>query len=209
MARSGDVLATLGLALAAAACNKTTEYPPGLEPLEDNTAGEPAAVDQLVTVPGMTEDFAFVHGRGWVAAPPGAVWAALHDPEVIVSWRQTDSHTVTPIADTAYELQFTLHYDVDAVITVSGDEDWRYGTILGSPDAPELALVRYQKVFGTVYIDVIEGEIEVTPIDEATTEIALVEHVKAAQGGTAEITTTMQDRFASVLARVRGQPLPR
>lgn len=196
-------------AAGAGGCNTSTEYPPGLEPLEDNTAPDPAGLDQLSTVGGNTPDFAFGHGRGWIDAPAGAVWAALKDPEVVVSWRQTDRHTATPMPDPMYELRFELHYEVDNVITVSWDEDWRYGTLEGTPDAPELALTRYQKVYGTVYIDLIEGSITVTPRDDGTTELALIEHVKASQGGSNEIITTMQDRFASVLARVRGLPLPR
>jgi uncharacterized protein YndB with AHSA1/START domain len=199
----------LAAVIALAACNTSTEYPPGLEPLEDNTAPDPPGIDQLVVVRGDTPDFAFAHGRGWIAAPTGAVWAALKDPEVVVSWRQTDRHQATPMPDPMYELRFELHYEVDNVITVSWDEDWRYGTVVGTPEAPELALVRYQKVYGTVYIDLLEGELEVTPVDDGTTELAMIEHVKASEGGSAEIATTMNDRFASVLAHVRGLPLPR
>jgi hypothetical protein len=200
----------LALALvASAACNKTTDYPAGLEPLEANTAPDPPGIDQLAVVPGDTADYAFAHGRGWISAPAGAVWAAVHDPDVIASWRQTDRYHATPMPDPAYELRFGLHYEVDDIITVSWDEDWRYGTIIGTPEAPELALARYQKTYGTVYIDLIEGSIQVVPIDAATTELEMIEHVAAEQGGSAEITTTLTDRFASVLARVRGLPLPR
>ena len=206
---SPRVVIAFSSAVALAACNESTEYPPGLEPLEANTAPDPAGVDQIAIVPGDTPDYAFAHGRAWIAAPAAAVWAAIKDPEVIVSWRQTDRHVATPTPDPMYELRFELHYEVDDIITVAWDEDWRYGTLAGTPEAPELALARYQKVYGTVYIDLIEGELEVVPLDASTTELAMIEHVDASQGGSAEITTTMNDRFASVLARVRGLPLPR
>lgn len=205
--------AAIALALAAAplGCwgNVATDYPPGLEPLEDNTAPDPAGIDQLAVVTGNMSGYAFGHARGWINAPAEAVWMALQDPEVVVSWRQTSRHLASPMPDPAYEVRFTLHYEVDDLINVSWDEDWRYGTVIGVPVMPELAMARYQKVFGTTFIDLIEGSIQVLPKDQTTTEIQLIEHVDAAQGGTSEIETTARDRFASVVARVHGLPLPR
>jgi len=202
--------ALVGLATATGCWgNVATEYPPGLEPLEDNTAAPAPGIDQISIVQGNSPDFAFAHGRGLVSAPASAVWQAIQDPEVIVSWRQTTQHMATPMPDPTYELRFTLHYDVDDIINVSWDEDWRYGTINGTPDQPELAMTRYQKVFGTTFIDLIEGSIQVIAVDPTTTEIQFIEHVKAAQGGSSEIATTLTDRFASVVARTHGQALPR
>jgi hypothetical protein len=190
--------------------NVATEYPPGLEPLEDNTAPEPGAVDTLVYVSAHSDEFGYdwAHGRGWVAAPMQVVWTALQDSEVIVSWRRTSSHLMTPTPDPAYDLRFTMHYYVDDIINVEWDEDWRYGVVDGSPEEPALAMVRYQKVFGTTFIDLIEGSIQIYPKDAQTTEIEFVEHVDATMAGTREIEISMEDRFASIVARSHGQPLP-
>jgi hypothetical protein len=196
------------LVLAGCWGNVATEYPPGLEPLEDNTAPDPGGLDQLSILPGNMNGYAYAHGRGWVSAPAAAVWLAIQDPEVVVSWRHTTSHMATVTPDPAYELRFTMHYFVDEIVNVEWDEDWRYGTITGMPGTPELAMTRYQKVFGTTFIDLIEGSIQVIAKDPSTTEVQFVEHVDAAQGGTSDITDTFTDRFAAIVARVHGQPLP-
>src|SRR5262249_2837012 len=160
--RPGSVVALLILAamakgllavlfLAGSACfgsDVTTMFPPGLEPLEPSTAGLPPQPDTVAIVTGENSMFTFGHARGRVSAAPGAVWAALKEPAVVASRRQTDSWSYTLDESPLYEYEFTIHYEVDEILTVDWDEDWRYGTIQGTPESPQLAIIRWQKVFG-------------------------------------------------------------
>jgi uncharacterized protein YndB with AHSA1/START domain len=205
------LLISLAVVLAAGGCfgNTETYFPPGLEPLESNTAPLPdPATEGILYTTGKTADYDWAHARAVIHAPAAAVWQALKDPDVLVSWRQTTRHTFVLTPDAIYEFRYMLSYEVDNIITVTWDEDWRLGTIKGTPAAPELGMLRYQKVYGSTFIDLIEGSIQVVEIDDTTTEVQFVEHLKALQSGSAESVTTMQDRFAAIAARAHGQPLP-
>jgi hypothetical protein len=195
------------LLLAACFGNETTVFPAGLSPLEANTAPAPSG-ETLALVSGDASQWSWVHGRGLVAAPAATVWSALKDPEVIADRRQTDRHMVTLNSEPGYEYAFELHYEVDKVIEIDWDEDWRFGTVTGSPAAPELAIVRYQKVWGSTFISLIEGSIEVLRRGDALTEVQFVKHVDAYMAGTDEMRSSITDEFNAVVARAHGLPLP-
>ncbi|MEZ4366488.1 MAG: hypothetical protein R2939_09410 [Kofleriaceae bacterium] len=196
--------------------NTTTEFPPGLEPLEDNTAprqqgGSPQ--EQLTMVEGRDSDpeldFIFVHGRGYVAADPGLVWALTKDGEMLSSSCRIDSWTVTEDTVPEYEYSFTVRNFVDDIVNVEWDEEWRFGTILGTPEAPAQAMVRYQKVWGSEFIYRIEGSIQVLATDEAgVTELQFIEHLAALSGGASDMRQSMQRRFDSILALAHGGTPP-
>ena len=118
--------------------NETTHFPDGLEPLEDNTAPEPEG-ETLVMVDGDNGNFTWVHGRVFLNMPPGEVWTTSKMDELMATVCSTNSHTFTPVDDPMYEHAFEVHYFVDEVINIEWDEQWRYGTIEGTPEAPGLA----------------------------------------------------------------------
>lgn len=200
----------LGVLCAGCFGNTSTEFPAGLEPLEDNTA--PAQdgdfTETLALVDG-EDDYVWVHARGYVLAPPGEVWDVMHDPELMVAVCATTSHSITLEDDPAYELSFVFHYVVEEFLTITWDEQWRYGTIAGVVDKPDLAIIRYQKVYGSELISLIEGSIQLhaTP-DEGVTELQLIEHLSAAGGGATDIRASMQHRFDSIAAVARGDEPP-
>jgi hypothetical protein len=197
------------IVIVAAGCNAATAFPPGLEPLEDSTAPEPDPAAELQTVvSGATMDYNFAHARAVVHAPAGVVWAAVKDPNVVKTTRRTDRQSAIFGTEPQYEHSFRLTYEVDGAISVSWDEDWRYGTIVGEAAAPELAIARYQKVYGTVFITLIEGMIVITPIDDVTTAVEMVEHVNSVGSGPADIVNTLNDRFDAIVAVSHGLPIP-
>lgn len=199
------------LAALAGGCqdNITTVFPPGLEPLEDNKAPSPAdGSETLVMIEG-GGDLKWVHGRAYILAPPAAVWAATQDPEPVVAACATTSHSVMVGVEAQYEYGFMVHYSVDNIVTVEWDEAWRYGTITGTPDAPELAVIRYQKVFGSEYISTLEGSIILyATADPAVTEVAYIERLDALGGDHGNIRSSMEQRFANMRALAHGEPLP-
>ncbi len=188
--------------------DETTKFPPGLQPLETNTAELPATPDTVITVTGENDQWTWGHGRALISAPAAAVWRALKDPNVVASRRQTDKYSFTLTSDPTYEFSFQLHYEVDKILTVTWDEDWRYGTIRGTPDDPQLAIIRNQKTFGSSFIDLIEGSITVLPHGASETEVQFIEHVNALQADQGNIRTTIQDQVTAIVAVSHGQPLP-
>ncbi len=198
----------------------STEFPEGLEPLEANTAPAPQGGtpdEALAMIDGeghndeVDEDYVFVHGRGALHATPGEVWAAVKDGDLLSASCRLDSWSVTPDIDAAYEYSFRVHNLVDDVVTVEWEEEWRFGTVEGTPAAPDLAMVRYQKTYGRDFIYLIEGSIQVLPSaggDPAITEIEFIEHLAALGGSITDIRNSMQRRFDLLAAVIHGEPEP-
>ena len=187
-----------------------TGFPDGLEPLEDNTA--PAlhsggSVEGILFT-GFDNDPKILHGRGVILASPARVWAAAKDPEHLAARCETDRHTVELGLEPQYELSWEFHYEVDEVLTVAWDELWRFGTIEGRPDAPTLAMIRYQKVFGSDFISLIEGSIQIRAAEGGNTEVQLIEHLSAIRGSLDVMRGSMRQRYLTLAAVAHDQPVP-
>jgi hypothetical protein len=199
--------------IVAAGCQDdvTTVFPPGLEPLEDNAAPQPPggpSSEELMLVSSDGEH-KWVHGRGFIQAPPAAVWAASKDPERMAADCDTTRHVATLGVEPEYEYGFQMHYDVDDILNVAWDELWRYGTIEGVVDAPTFAIIRYQKVFGSDFITNLEGSAIFLATDVAgRTELEFVEHLTALGGSVDNIKRSMQRRFNTLSAVVHGRDIP-
>lgn len=188
--------------------NTTTDFPEGLEPLEDNLvpARDTAGIE---FVDGDNGSYAWVHARARLEATPADVWAAAKDPDVMVAVCSTDAHEIAPDAEAGYELSFQVSYQVDEIIDVAWDELWRYGTIEGVPEMPTFGMIRYQKVYGSELISTLEGSIQVHATDDpGITEIEMIEHLAAAGGTREDMRATMQHRHDSLAAVTAGGALP-
>nr|HEX4317717.1 hypothetical protein [Kofleriaceae bacterium] len=201
-------------AVAATGCQHDVHspFPPGLEPLEDNPIPPQTSGPYAETLMTKTEDGGFIHayGRGYVDAPPGQVWAAMKTSQAVVAVCTTDQQTVTPKSDPRYELDFVVSYTVNNVVTVQWDDEWRFGTIDGTPDAPELAMVGHQKIDGSSFINRSEGTITVTPADgdDSVTDLAFVEHLDAIGDSDSDVLTGMNHDFGAILALTHGTAIP-
>lgn len=189
----------------------TTEFPPGLEPLEDNAAPQPAggpSSEELVLVSSDGEH-KWVHGRGYIQAPPGEVWAASKDPERVAADCDTTRHMATVGVEPDYEYGFQMHYEVDDVLNVAWDELWRYGTIEGAVESPTFAIIRYQKVFGSDFITTLEGSAIFLGTDvSGRTELEMIEHLTALGGNVDNMKRSMQHRYDILSAVVHRRDLP-
>ena len=155
----------LGSASVLGACqhDTTTDFPPGLEPaaLEPDAVPEQeggAPTEMLITDVDTT-DYIHIYGRGDVLAPPAMVWAAMQDPNADVALCSTNDQMITPNNDPTYEFSFLVSYTVNDVVTVQWDDQWRFGTIDGTPDAPTLAIAKHQKIDGSSFIQLGEGTV--------------------------------------------------
>lgn len=203
------VLALAAACALVAACQDdiTTVFPPGLEPLEDNRA-PPVDGTETLRYDSADGDRKRLHGRGVILAPPGVVWAASKDPERMAARCATSRHRAEVGVEPQYEYGFAMHYEVDEIVTVAWDEHWRYGTILGTPAAPDLAIIRYQKVFGSDFISLLEGSILLEASGDGHTEVQLIEHLTAIGGSLDQMRGSMSRRFAMLRAVAHGDPEP-
>ena len=118
-----------------AACQEdiSTPFPPGLEPFEDDA--EPLTLDDTpaeelrsrTTDDGMIR----VYGRGFIFAQPATVYAAAHDPYVMIAVCATTSQGIAFNNDPEYELSYLIHYYVDDIVDVEWEDQWRAGVITG------------------------------------------------------------------------------
>ena len=194
--------------------NESTPFPPGLEPLEENTAEPPTPVDgdmypeSLSIESGEKSRYDWVHARGYVDAPIEDVYAALRMPEVVADHRAVARHSVTLDTDPDYTHSFTLHNEVDDFITVEFDITWRLEAVEGTEDAPDLVAARWQKTHGTTFIDVLEGSLLLHRVTDDVTEFDVVERVRAASRGTEPIVSYVNDLYRNVVEVSHGRPLP-
>jgi hypothetical protein len=195
--------------------NESTFFPPGLEPLEDNTATAPEA-DASGHLPetinfksGERGDLYFTHGVAIIRAPITTIWTAMQDPDVVVDRRAVDEYTYDRDIESGYDVSFVVHDVVHSIITVSFDITWRQSVVEGSREAPELIAMRFQKTDGTTTIETLSASILVRPASEpGVTELAVVEHLVALAGDNETIESQIRDLHESVVARVNGRPLP-
>jgi len=213
--RRGAVLVGLGLVLlVGSACSNETTMKAGVNPLEDNTAPLPVQAgdghpETLSVATGSNDSYIWAHGRGYVKAAPAAVWKILQDPEVVADRHAPDSHSYAIHSEPKYAFSFRMHY-------VAGGgfaewwENWRYAAMQGTFEAPELGIIRYQKTDGTSWIKVLEGSITVRAISGEANACIFenIHHIKDPQSDAASAKKTLDAEFGSVLARLRGKPLP-
>lgn len=214
---SGFAIALCALASAGlTGCNsdETSEFISGLEPLETCTAPAPDAKEgdpfpeEVSFVTGANEEFSWAHGRGFVHKPLAETWAAMRDPDTCVDRREVDEWTVEFGVEPEYDFSYAIHNTVNDIITVEFDISWRQGAVEGTVEAPELVGARFQKTFGTSFIELLSGSVIARAKDESTTELEFVEHILATGKGADTALSYLRDYHASIVAKASGKPLP-
>lgn len=213
---------SLVLTLAVAACGGTPVVsPPGLEPLEENLAPEPAPVgddvtpEAVTTFTGQGAEFEFAHARGYVHAPLAKVYAAMQQAAVVVDRRHVGEFTVTPGVEPEFEVSFRVHNIVFDVVTVEFDTNWRQGVVGGTKEAPTQVAGRAAKVAGTAFIDRLEDSIVLTRVEGGlirsggdVTRFEMVRHIKSATAGSTEAEEYVRDVFANLVEASHDRALP-
>lgn len=207
------------LALCASGCFEEIEtpFPPGLEPLEENTAPAPAPVDgdpypeTLVMVrafaPSTPRTHA-IHARGFVRAPTVDVWAALRNPDIGADRRTFSEWSTTYDVEPEYDYSYVIHSVIDNVIIVEYDVTWRHGVVEGTLESPLLVSARYQKTSGSSAIQDLRGSVILREVEPGVTEVAIVEYLRAISSGHENIESFLQDMFRGLVIVSHGDPLP-
>lgn len=194
--------------------DEATEFPPGLEPLEANTAPPIAPVDGdaypevMSLVTGQKRDHAFGHARAYVKADLVTTWAALRTPDASVDRRQVDEWTIEDGADPAYAYSYVVHNTVRRVVTLNFDVTWRHDVAAGTVEEPEVIAGAWQKTFGSTLIASLKGTLSAREVTPGITEVELIQHLDAVQGGADPIEDFLTDYYGSIRAVAHGEPLP-
>lgn len=205
--------------LACASCGADADaatFPPGLEPVEAvNLASLPPKEgadlhpEKLVLISGKTDAFGWVHGQAYVKASLAETWKALRDPEVTVDRRKVDEWSATTGVDARFFHSHRTHNIVNSIVTVEFDLTWRQDVVAGDKSDPTAIAARWDKTAGTSHIELLSGSLVARRVDDKTTAIEFIEHLQAMSSGTDEVESYLKDVHASIVARVRGQPLPK
>jgi hypothetical protein len=199
------------LLLAGCQDSVATPFPPGLEPFTDDAEAAELIHDgseQLVTR-AVDSDIMRAYGRGFIHAAPAVLWAAAQDPLVMIATCHTTSNVITPDNQPEYPYSFLVHYFVDDIVNVEWDDQWRGAVIAGSDDAPELVMIKHQKIQGSDFIALSEGTVQLHATeDPEITELRFVEHLDAVSGSTDDVTQQMQHNYAALRATAHGLPIP-
>jgi hypothetical protein len=149
------------------------------------------------------------YGRGLVLAPPDALWRAAKVPEAMVARCRTTERSFIRDNEPQHELSFLVHYVVDDILTVEWDDQWRGDVVIGTADAPRLAMVKHQKVQGSDFIYLSEGTIQIQATgDPGVTELWFVEHLRAISGSTNEVVGGMRANYDALVELAHGRAIP-
>jgi hypothetical protein len=209
------LLAFLGLPIALGCQHDvTTSFPPGLQPLDvdgvpapNGTSTDPFP-ESINVQTGNDDTSNYGHGTGYVHANINDVWAAMKDPEVIIDRHHIDAWTVDWNVEPDYDVSFRTNYTVNGIVTVKFSLTWREGVVAGPKDKPTQVSVVYEKTQGSSYINLMKGSIQLVAVSDTVTELQYAERLDAPQTDEGTISSWINSGFASVVARVHGQPLP-
>ena len=189
--------------------NVKTPFPPGLEPLADNPVTLPATFSEGLVTKTTDSPYVKIFGKGYVLVSPGTLWAAAKSPAPNMAICSTDVQVPDINNDPTYEYSFLVHYTVNNILTVQWDDQWRFGTIEGTPDAPTLAMIKHQKTQGSSLINLSEGTIELDATDDPNvSQLSFVEFLDATSAGVSDVLKGVQHNYDSLVAVAHGNPVP-
>ena len=137
-------------------------------------------------------------------------WEALRDDLVYVNQRTVSRYTVEQPESQIYDYVFVVNNEVDDLVTVEFTNEWRhYGNLNDKSEVTDV-IVRWQKTDGTDFIQLIDGSVEIIPVDgeDSVVEIRIIEHLKATldqEANAIEFVTDMAERWRLV---GHGEPIP-
>jgi hypothetical protein len=209
----GGSRALLAALVALAGCQDSvaTPFPPGIEPFDDGDApGElPEPDGEQLQTRSSNDGMIRAYGRGRVLAPPSVLWRMAKVPEAMVARCNTTRRTLTLDNEPQHELSFLVHYVVDDIFTIEWDDQWRGDVVIGTSDAPELAMDKHQKIQGSDFIYLSEGTVQIRATDDpAVTELWFVEHLDAISGSADDVVGGMRDNYDALVALAHGRAIP-
>ena len=189
------------------------EFPIILDPLEDIRVGLPEGngyPEEVVVLSEDTDEYAWVHARGYLHVSVEEAWTAVRNDLVYVNQRTVDAYTVTEIDSEDYDYIAVVENEVQDIVPVAFTNEWRHVGNLNDKSEVSDVVIRWQKVEGTEFIQLMEGSVEILPVEgeDSVVEIRIIEHLKATldqEANAVEFVTDMAERWRLV---ANGEPIP-
>lgn len=197
--------------------NVVTEFPPGFEPWETHIAPLPTAVgsdacpETLVVARAERYDGAWnIHATACIHQPIATVWASVQtattsrDPTTTTTFMAIEP----PMPDEC-DGDYQTEVFVDDVVDVTFRTCWRHTVVTGTDAAPELTATRWQKVFGSTFIPVMEGSLVLEPFDgdPNITVVRYQYHLDAVSSSNATVENFLGVIYGRLRDHANGVPL--
>lgn len=189
------------------------EFPKVLEPLDEIRVDVPEGdnfPEEITLHSENGADYASVHARGYLHLSLDDAWTALRSDLVYVNQRDVTSYTITDVDSEEYDYVFLVNNVVQDILPVEFTNEWRHvGHHINKEEISDV-VVRWQKTEGTDFIQLLEGSVEIIPVDgeDSVVEIRIIEHLKATldqEANAIEFVTDMAERWRLV---GHGEPIP-
>jgi len=199
----------LALPLSLLACQKDiiTEFPDGLEPLEDTLAVSAPTDESANSTSGTDDDYSWAHLAGTVNGELSDAKACLEVTEVMVDRRSVSEWDRTEASDPAYDFSIEIWNFVEDILDVEFTNAWRH-SIVEDPTYTEVLAARWQKIEGSDFLPLLTGSILILPVDDGVLEVQIIEHLDALIDPEETALQTVEDYYADIRACVHGEDLP-
>ncbi len=194
--------ALLVVGLTACKDKEEADVPPGLGPLEENTAVLPSN-ETVAFSSGEEDDYVYTHARGLVNVALADVAVCVADPDVGVDRRRVSEYTVTTDVDPTYEVSYDVLTTVEDIVTLTYTLTWKQGDRGDGTYG-----VHWSKTDGDDLLELLEGSVLLQPVSDTSTDVGIIEHLEAALISTEDTEQFTGDFYASILACSHGEALP-
>lgn len=189
------------------------DFPSILEPLEDIRVGLPEGdgyPEEVNIISQDGDEYAWVHARGYLPVSLDEAWTALRNDLVYVNQRTVKEYTVEEVHSDIYDYVYLVDNEVQDLVTVEFTNEWRHVGNVNDKGEVSDVIVRWQKTEGTDFIQLMEGSVEIIPVEDedSVVEFRIIEHLQATldqEANAVEFVTDMAERWRLVL---EGAPIP-
>ena len=186
-----------------------TQFPAGLNPLEENTAPWPDSLEESVqTTMGDSGEHYWAHARGYVQADLETVYPCLREDMVNADRREVAIWTREDNVEEGYEYSYQLHFLVENIIDLEFTDTWRHGSLQDEDGQLTAVQTRWKMTEGNEFMFLKEGSIVSAIPEVGWTSLELVGHLDAAQRDEETMASYLVDVFADVVACAHGDPYP-
>ncbi|MGE0787424.1 MAG: hypothetical protein AB7S26_17255 [Sandaracinaceae bacterium] len=189
--------------------------PAQLAAWEENTAEYPAAdgTDEFPETINYVETRWLrgargMHARAYVHADITTTFEAVRNPMAGADRRESTTFTFEEDVEPSVRWSHQSHLSVPDIVTVDFDLRWLSDVCQGTVEAPVLTSTRWQKVFGSSAISLLEGNIQCVPITADVTGLEIQYHLDSLGADDNTIRNYLQGYYDSIVALAHGDPLP-
>ena len=206
-----------GIGLACTEEEPSSSFPDIIEPIEELRIDAPAGTDSdpypedFVMLSSDEGEYAWVHLRGYIKTDMAQAWSAIRSDLVYINHRSVTEYSVEELELPEYDYAYLVHNFSENIVDVEFDNEWRHAAVEGTVDSPERVAIRWQKIAGTEFIQMMEGSIQIVAVPDGrkdVVEVQVIEHLTATLDQEGKIIEFVSDLYERWRLYVHGEDLP-